>query len=61
MNSILEIMFSLCISARYHSNPKESHYNATKRILKHVKGTTCWIVVPGGVSLSLIEFSNLDL
>jgi len=26
--------------ARFQENPKESHFNAAKRILKYLKGTT---------------------
>jgi len=33
-------MFSICMCARFQANPKESHYNAAKRILKYLKGTT---------------------
>jgi len=34
-----DIMFVVCLCARYQSDPKESHYNATKRILKYLQGT----------------------
>ena len=30
-----DIMFSVCLCARYQSNPKESHLNAVKRILRY--------------------------
>ena len=33
-----DIMFSVCLCARFQSNPKESHLNAVKRILKYLKG-----------------------
>ena len=29
-----DIMFSVCMCARYQANPKESHLTATKRIMK---------------------------
>jgi len=32
-------MFSVCLCARYQAKPKESHYMATNRILKYLKGT----------------------
>ena len=35
-----EIMFAICLCARYQANPKESHFKAAKRILKYLKGTT---------------------
>jgi len=33
------IMFSVCLCARYQANPKESHHMEAKRILKYLKGT----------------------
>ena len=33
-----DIMFAVCLCARYQANPKESHFKATKRILKYLKG-----------------------
>jgi len=35
-----DIMFVVCLCARFQSCPKESHLKATKRILKYLKGTT---------------------
>jgi len=34
-----DIMFSVCLCARFQAKPKESHYMAAKRILKYLKGT----------------------
>ena len=34
-----DIMFSVRLCARFQSNPKESHLNAVKRILKYLHGT----------------------
>ncbi|KAJ1704150.1 hypothetical protein LUZ63_003929 [Rhynchospora breviuscula] len=34
-----DIMYAVCICARYQANPKESHHKAAKRILRYVKGT----------------------
>jgi len=38
--SRLDIMFSMCMCARFQTNSKESHFNVAKRILKYFKGTT---------------------
>ncbi|XP_050896533.1 uncharacterized mitochondrial protein AtMg00810-like [Lathyrus oleraceus] len=35
-----DIMFSVCLCARFQANPKESHLTAVKRIMKYLKGTT---------------------
>src|SRR6185312_12518585 len=32
-------MFSVCMCARFQSNPKESHLSAVKRILRYLKHT----------------------
>ena len=32
-----DIIFSVCMCARYQSNPKESHLNAVKRIFRYLK------------------------
>ena len=34
-----DIAFSVGVCARFQSNPKESHLNAIKRIIKNVSGT----------------------
>lgn len=53
------IMFSVCMCARYQSNPKESHYNDVKRILKYLKGTiNIRMLYPSDASLNLAGFSN---
>ena len=35
----LDVMFSVCMCARFQASPKESHLNATKRILRYLKHT----------------------
>ncbi|RVW62751.1 Retrovirus-related Pol polyprotein from transposon RE1 [Vitis vinifera] len=37
--SRLDIMYSVCLYARFQSCPKESHLSAVKRILRYLKGT----------------------
>jgi len=34
------ILFSVCLCARFQSDPRESHLTAVKRIFKYLKGTT---------------------
>jgi RAB protein geranylgeranyltransferase component A len=34
-----DIIFSVCLCARYQANPKESHLIVLKRILRYVKST----------------------
>src|SRR6266542_2507716 len=35
-----DIIFSVCMGARYQANPKESHENAVKRILRYLRYTS---------------------
>ena len=35
-----DILFSICVCARFQSNPKESHMHAAKRIIRYLKGTS---------------------
>ena len=37
--SRLDVLFSVCMCARFQSDPRESHYLATKRIFKYLEGT----------------------
>jgi len=56
-----DIMFSVCLCARFQSNPKESHFKAGKRILKYLRGTVnVGLWYPKGASLSLTGYSNSD-
>jgi len=55
------IMQSVCVCACFKANPKESHLIAVKRILKYLKGTTCFgLWYPSGASPSLIGYSEAD-
>nr|KYP43554.1 hypothetical protein KK1_034981 [Cajanus cajan] len=56
-----DIMFVVCLCARFQANPKESYMKCVKRILKYLKGTTnVGLWYPKGVSLSLIGYSDSD-
>ena len=56
-----DIMFSVCLCARYQANPKESHLTAVKKITKYLKGTTnVGLWYPKGTSLNQIGFSDFD-
>ncbi|PNX95521.1 reverse transcriptase (RNA-dependent DNA polymerase) [Trifolium pratense] len=35
-----DILFSVCLCARFQSDPRESHLTALKRIFRYLKGTT---------------------
>jgi len=56
-----DIMFSVCMCAKFQSNPQESHFKAGKRILKYLKGTInvgLWYLREA--PLSLTGYSDVD-
>nr|KYP34309.1 Copia protein [Cajanus cajan] len=56
-----DIIFVVCLCARFQANPKESHMKSVKSILKYLRGTTnVGIWYPKGVSLSMIDYSDSD-
>jgi hypothetical protein len=56
-----DIMFSVCLCARFQSNPKESHLGAVKRILRYLAGTPkLGLFYPKNTSLDLIGYSDAD-
>ncbi|XP_068462482.1 uncharacterized mitochondrial protein AtMg00810-like [Phaseolus vulgaris] len=59
--SRLDIMFVVCLCARYQANPKESHFQAAKRILKYLKETTnVGLWYPSYSPIHLIGYSDSD-
>nr|KYP76723.1 Copia protein [Cajanus cajan] len=56
-----DIMFVVCLCARFQANTKKSHMKSVKRFLKYLRGTTnVGLWYPKGVSLSLIGYSDSD-
>jgi hypothetical protein len=56
-----DIMFSVCLYARFQANPKELHLKAFKRILKYLKHTpNIGLWYPKGANLTLVGFSDSD-
>ena len=59
--SRLDIMQSVCLCARFHSCPKESHLSIVKRILKYLKWTMdIGLWYPKSDNFELIGFSDVD-
>jgi len=55
------IMFSVCLCARFQDRPQESHLTAVKRILKYIKHTpSIGLWYPKGTSFELLGYSDLD-
>jgi hypothetical protein len=54
-------MFSVCMCARFQSNPKKAHLRAVKRILRYLRHTTSvGLWYPKGATFDLIGYSNSD-
>jgi hypothetical protein len=56
-----DIMLSVCMCARFQSDPKECHLVAVKRILRYLVSTPCFrIWYPKGSTFDLIGYSDSD-
>jgi hypothetical protein len=56
-----DIILSVCMCARYQSDPKEFHLVVVKRILRYLVSTPCFrIWYPKGSTFDLIGFSYSD-
>ena len=56
-----DIMFAVCLCARFQANPKISHYTAVKRIFRYLKGTIelgIWYGHSG--NLNLVGYTDAD-
>jgi hypothetical protein len=55
------IMLSVCMCARFQSDPRECHLVAVKRILRYLVATPCFrIWYPKGSTFELIGYSDSD-
>ena len=56
-----DIMLSVCMCARFQSDPKESHLTAVKRILRYLAYTPKFgLWYPRGSTFDLIGYSDAD-
>jgi hypothetical protein len=56
-----DIMLSVCMCARFQSDPKECHLVAVKRIIRYLVSTPCFgIWYPKGSTFDLIGYSDSD-
>jgi hypothetical protein len=54
-------MLSVCMCARFQSDPKECHLVAVKRILRYLVSTPSFgILYPKGSTIDLIGYSDSD-
>jgi len=56
-----DIIFSVCMCARYQSNPKESHLSVVKRIMRYLLSTiNLGLWYPKNSSYNLVRYSESD-
>ncbi|GJW49486.1 retrovirus-related pol polyprotein from transposon TNT 1-94 [Tanacetum coccineum] len=56
-----DIMFSVCLCARFQEDPKTSHLEAVKRIFRYIKGTThLGLFYPKGSGIETIVYADSD-
>ncbi|GJY92489.1 hypothetical protein Tco_0508271 [Tanacetum coccineum] len=56
-----DIMFSVCLCARFQEDPKTSHLEAVKRIFRYIKGTThLGLWYPKGSGIETIVYADSD-
>ncbi|CAM9000542.1 unnamed protein product [Rhodiola kirilowii] len=55
------ILFSVCLCARFQTDPRETHMKAVKRILRYLKGTDdLCLFYPRGGDLRLVAYTDVD-
>ena len=56
-----DVMFSVCMCAKFQASPRESHLKATKRILRYLKHTqNIGLWYPKEAKFELVSYSNSD-
>ncbi|GJX69005.1 retrovirus-related pol polyprotein from transposon TNT 1-94 [Tanacetum coccineum] len=56
-----DIMFSVCLCARFQEAPKNSHLEAVKRIFRYIKGTThLGLWYPKGTDIEIVVYADSD-
>ncbi|CAM8964895.1 unnamed protein product [Rhodiola kirilowii] len=56
-----DILFSVCLCARFQADPRETHVKAVKRILRYLKGTDdLCLFYPTGGDLRLTAYTDAD-
>ena len=56
-----DVMFSVCMCARFQASPRESHWKATKKILRYLKHTqNVGLWYPKGAKFELVGYFNSD-
>ncbi|GKD46838.1 hypothetical protein Tco_1271483, partial [Tanacetum coccineum] len=56
-----DIIFSVCLCARFEENPKTSHLEAVKRIFRYIRGTShLGLWYPKGTEIEIVVYADSD-
>ncbi|XP_074291616.1 secreted RxLR effector protein 161-like [Silene latifolia] len=56
-----DILYSVCLCARFQASPRESHFIAVKRILRYLVGTSnLYLWYPSHCPIELLGYSDAD-
>ena len=56
-----DILFATCLCERFQSEPKESHFNAVKRIFRYLNSTRdLGLFYPKAQTLDVLSYSDAD-
>ncbi|GJY78179.1 hypothetical protein Tco_0483980 [Tanacetum coccineum] len=56
-----DIMFSVCLCARFQENPKTTHLEAVKRIFRYIRGTRhLGLWYPKGTRIETVVYADSD-
>ncbi|GJS69540.1 retrovirus-related pol polyprotein from transposon TNT 1-94 [Tanacetum coccineum] len=56
-----DIMFSVCLCARFQENPKTTHLEVVKRIFRYIRGTShLGLSYPKGTGIETVVFADSD-
>ena len=56
-----DIMYAVCVCARFQANPNETHLKSVKRIVRYIKGTSGYgLYYPRSSSFDLLGYSDAD-
>ncbi|GKB94106.1 hypothetical protein Tco_0980243 [Tanacetum coccineum] len=56
-----DLVFAVCMCARYQASPTKKHLEALKRVFWYLKGTINWgILYPKDIAMALTAYANAD-
>nr|GEV35727.1 hypothetical protein [Tanacetum cinerariifolium] len=56
-----DLVFDVCMCARYHANPTKKHLEALKRVFRYLKGTINWgLWYPKDTAMALTAYADAD-